>query len=265
MKKITSADNPRLKAAVRLKTSRGRKTQQRIIIFGLRELQHALASGIEPLEVFLSSEILAADEIEELLQATGANTQFLDLPTALMSKLQYGERQDGVVAIAQRPELKLDRLQVPNNGLVVILEAIEKPGNIGAVIRSMDGAGADALVLADPQCDVLHPNCIRASLGAAFRIPIATGSTEQVINWCRQQELEMFATSDAASTSYTDADLTGKIAIALGNESHGLSAAWNLDDVRHLAIPMSGISDSLNISVAAGVILFEARRQRSAR
>ncbi len=264
MKKISSADNPRLKAAIRLKTSRGRKTQQRIIVFGLRELRHAMSGGIQPLEVFVCSELLEKSDIESLQQQAGPGTQFLDLPAALMSRLKYGERQDGVVAICQRPNLELDKLQVSDDALVVILESIEKPGNIGAVIRSMDGAGADILVLADSQCDVLHPNCIRASLGATFRIPLAIASTQQVIDWCRQQGLDMFATSDAASTSYADTNLKGKIAIAFGNEAHGLSDAWNRDDIHQIAIPMAGISDSLNISVAAGVILFEARRQRSA-
>lgn len=262
MKKITSQQNPRLKNAVRLKTSRGRKTQRRLIVFGLREVQRAIASGIQPLEIFLCSEMMTPAEVSRLQLDTSDSTEFYDLPIELMQRLKYGDREVLIVAVAQRPELSLDKMALVDNPLVVILESIEKPGNIGAVLRSMDGAGASALILADPQCDVLHPNCIRASMGSAFTTPLAIATTAQTLAWCRENELETFAARDSAATSYVSTKLTGPIAIAFGNEATGLSPQWEAEGVQGISIPMQGISDSLNVSVAVAVMLYEALRQR---
>ena len=146
---------------------------------------------------------------------------------------------------------------------VVILESIEKPGNIGAVLRSSDGAGADALILADPQCDVLHPNCIRASMGSVFTIPLAIATSEETLPWTRQQGLQIWAAADSAGQDYTTVDYRPPTAIALGNEATGLSPVWSASGQQGIRIPMRGISDSLNVSVAAAVILYEAMRQRA--
>jgi TrmH family RNA methyltransferase len=263
MKVISSPHNARLKTAIRLKTSRGRKTQRRIIVFGLREVQRAMASGIQPLEVFLCSERLPAKLPEELQTKAPESTVFYDLSPGLMQRLQYGDREIAVVAVAQRPPFRLDQLVLKTaDPMVLILESVEKPGNIGAVLRSMDGAGASALILADPRCDVLHPNCIRASMGSVFTIPLAIATAEETIAWCQQRELQMLAARDSAVGSYMGVDFRKPTAIAFGNEAIGLSPAWQIDEVREIGIPMCGICDSLNVSVAAAVILYEALRQR---
>ncbi len=266
MKKLTSAQNPRIKAAIRLKSTRGRKTQQRIIIFGHRESIRAVQSGIAPLELFLSSDLLTAGELDELVAVIPHSTDVYDLPEEVMTKLHYGERSDGVVAIAQRPEMRLESLKMSSDAneqpLVVVLESIEKPGNIGAVLRSVDGAGASAVVIADPKCDTLHPNCIRASMSSVFTIPIAVASTIETLAWCRLKGLTIYSMSDAGLTNYTECNWTGPIAMVFGNEANGLSTVWQNAPSKLVSIPMQGISDSLNISVAAGVALYEARRQR---
>lgn len=262
MKKISSPQNPRLKNAIRLKTSRGRKTQRRVIVFGLREVQRAIASGIQPLEIFLSQELVSAEDCQALQASTSPATEFYDLPAALMQRLKYGDREVSTVLIAQRPDLTLDKIVLDACPLVVILESIEKPGNIGAVLRSMDGAGASALILADPQCDLLHPNCIRASMGSVFTTPLAVASTAQILEWCRAQNLPVLAARDGADNCYTEAALNRPVALAFGNEAAGLSNHWGDADIDAIRIPMAGVSDSLNVSVAAAVILFEARRQR---
>ncbi len=265
MKKISSAQNPRLKAAVRLKTSRGRKTQQRIIVFGQRELLRAMQSGIRPLEIFLSSEMLDQEEFPELIAELPEHTDVFDLPASLMNRLKYGDRADGVVAIAQRPELKLNDLKLVAGiepPLVVVLESIEKPGNIGAVLRTVDGAGASAVILSDPKCDVLHPNCIRASMGSVFTIPLAIASGRESINWLCEQGISICSLTDAGQTPWADMDWTKPVAVVLGSEAGGLTQPWLEPPCRTVAIPMQGISDSLNVSVAAGVALYEARRQR---
>ena len=262
MKKISSPQNPRLKNAIRLKTSRGRKTQRRIIVFGLREVERAIESGISPLEIFLSSELISDEDCDVFQQLSASGTDVYDLPAELMQRLKYGDRQVGVVLIAQRPELTLDKLALDDCPLVVILESVEKPGNIGAVLRSMDGAGATALILADPQCDLLHPNCIRASMGSVFTLPVAIATATEILDWAERNSLPLFAANDAAAQTYTEVDFCSSAAIAFGNEATGLSEAWSAATITGISIPMAGISDSLNVSVAAAVMLFEARRQR---
>ncbi len=262
MKKISSPQNPRLKNAIRLKTSRGRKTQRRVIVFGLREVQRAIASGIQPLEIFLSQELVCEEDCQALQAATAPTTEFYDLPAELMQRLKYGDREVSAVLIAQRPDLSLNKIVLDACPLVVILESIEKPGNIGAVLRSMDGAGASALILADPQCDLLHPNCIRASMGSVFTTPLAVATTPQILAWCQSQDLPVLAARDSATDCYTDVALNRPVALAFGNEASGLSSHWGNADIDSIGIPMAGVSDSLNVSVAAAVVLFEARRQR---
>jgi TrmH family RNA methyltransferase len=254
-----------LRAAVRLKTTRGRKTQQRVIIFGHREVMRAIASGIHPLEVFLSTEMLDTMAQEELLGALRPPVEVFELPRSLMARLRYGEREEGVVAIAHRPALDLHRLDLAAKQapLVLILESIEKPGNIGAVLRSADGAGADAMILVNPRCDVLHPNAVRASLGSVFTIPLAIADADEAIAWCARHGLDVVSLTDRGSIDYTAIDWRGAVAMVFGNEAEGLTARWLEPPCRTAAIPMLGISDSLNISVAAGVALYEARRQRT--
>lgn len=265
-KKITSVRNPRLKAAIRLKASRGRKTQQRIIIFGLRESLRAMTGGFAVQEVFVCRDQMSGKAVEELRSALPSQASLYEASEEIMQRLQYGDRQEAVVCVAQRPDLSLGRLAiaVATRPLVVILEGIEKPGNIGAVLRSADGAGASAVILADPQCDVLHPNCIRASLGSGLTMPLAIGSGSEVREWCRETGLTVVAFSDRGEDPYTTIDWSQPLAMALGSEAHGLSPFWMDTAERTAAIPMRGIVDSLNISAAAAVVLYEAHRQRSA-
>ncbi len=142
---------------------------------------------------------------------------------------------------------------------------MEKPGNVGAVLRSADGAGADALIAASPRTDLLNPNAIRASAGTVFAVPLASGSSEAVLTWARASGLRIITTRVGAGRTYTDADLRGPVAIVLGAETEGLTAVWDAPDIEAVAIPMRGVADSLNVSVSAAVLLYEARRQRDRR
>lgn len=262
MKRITSAQNPRLRSAIRLKSSRGRKTQRRIIIFGLREVRRAMESGVLPLELFLATESLNQDDLQFLVDSSQQSCQVYELPLELMQRLRYGDRPVEVVAVAQRPDMSLDDFQPVAGRPVVILESIEKPGNIGAVLRSIDGAGGGGLILADPCCDVLHPNCIRASMGTVFTVPIAIADSGAIPAWCDQHSIPLFVATDAADRRYCHANLGRQVAIAFGNEGNGLSPFWLDGDFIPLSIPMCGIADSLNVSVATAVMLYEAHRQR---
>ena len=263
MKKISSPHNPRLRSAIRLKTSRGRKTQRRIIIFGVREIRRAVESGIWPLEVFLSSDLIDQPDLD-WASSHLEKSEVYDLPVELFGKLRYGERQDGMVAIAQRPELELRDIGLPKVPLVLVLESIEKPGNIGSVLRGADGAGANAVVMANPQCDPLHPNSIRSSLGTAFAVPLAIATNEQASQWIDANNLQLIIGTDSATTSYLSVDFCKPTAIVLGNESDGLSSFWlSHSSARAVSVPMNGHADSLNLSVASAIFCYEALRQRA--
>jgi TrmH family RNA methyltransferase len=151
---------------------------------------------------------------------------------------------------------------LPDDTLVIVLEGVEKPGNVGAVLRSADGAGADALIAADPRTDLFNPNVIRASAGTVFSLPLAAASSRATLDWLRDRGMRIVAARVDAADIYTDADLSGPLAIVLGAEAEGLSEAWSGPDVQAVRLPMLGIADSLNVSVSAAILLYEARRQR---
>ena len=181
---------------------------------------------------------------------------------AVLAKVAFGERAEGLVAVVRIPSTDLARLALPDDALVVVIEGVEKPGNLGAVLRSADGAGADAVIVASPRSDIYNPNTIRASAGTVFAIPLAAAPTADVLAWLRTEGFRTVAARVDGATSYLDIDLTGRVAIALGAEADGLSDAWAGDDIVAARLPMLGVADSLNVSVTAAVLLYEARRQR---
>ncbi|MEO5966079.1 MAG: TrmH family RNA methyltransferase, partial [Candidatus Limnocylindrales bacterium] len=168
----------------------------------------------------------------------------------------------GLVATVRIPDRSLGRLSLPADALVVVLEGVEKPGNLGAVLRSADAAGADAVIAADPRTDLDNPNAIRASLGTLFSMPAAAGTSAEVRALLDRTGMTILAARVGADRAYTDVDLRGPVALVLGSEADGLTAAWDGDGIIAVALPMLGIADSLNVSVTAAVLLYEARRQR---
>jgi TrmH family RNA methyltransferase len=263
---IASAANPRIRAAMRLRDRRARDDAGLTIVDGGREVRRALEAGVAVEEAFVCEALVRTDDARaavSALESAGART-WTTSETAF-AKVAFGERAEGVVAIVRTPSTELDALRIPEDPLVVVLESVEKPGNLGAVLRSADGAGADALILADPRTDPFNPNAIRASAGTAFTVPIATGSSAEVRDWLRGHGVRVVAARVDAETDPWDADLRGPLAIALGSEADGLSAAWSTDDATAVRLPMLGVADSLNVSVAAAVLLYEARRQRGHR
>jgi RNA methyltransferase, TrmH family len=182
----------------------------------------------------------------------------------VLDRLAYGDRAEGLVATVRIPDLGLEGLRLPADPLVVVLEGLEKPGNLGAVLRSADAAGADAVIVADPRTDPFNPNAIRASLGTIFAVPVASGTSDAVRAHLRDVGVTVVAARVDAPLPYTEADLRGAVAIVLGSEAGGLTDAWSGDDIRAVRLPMLGVADSLNVSVTAAVLLYEARRQRGA-
>ena len=263
MPEITSLQNPRIKAALRLRSSRQRRKQGRLLIDGLREIGRAIQAGIHLIEGFFCPQKADSGQLQKLLDLWAkTGTPLWQVSPAVMEKLAYGQREEGMVAVAEMPSRRLEDLVVPDRPVVAVLEGVEKPGNIGAVLRSADGAGIAAVLLADCPVDLWNPNTIRASLGCVFTMPMAISRSLQVLDWLRERGMRMYAARVDGSILYTEADLRPPAAIVLGSEAEGLSPIWAGPDIQAIRIPMRGQADSLNISVAAAVLFYESLRQQ---
>ena len=261
---LTSTANPRIRAAAALRDRRQRDRTGQTLVDGTRELRRALEAGATVAEAFVCEPLLAGADARAVLDGLrdrGVPVQPVN--ETVLEKLAFGSRAEGVVGVVRIPSLDLENLNLPANPLVVILDAVEKPGNLGAVFRSADGAGADAVILADVRTDPFNPNAIRASAGTIFSVPVSAASGADVRRWLERRGLRTLATRVDADGLYTDADLRGPLAIVLGAEAEGLSGAWAGPNVEAVRLPMLGAADSLNVSVSAAVVLYEARRQRS--
>ncbi len=262
---ISSPANPRIKALLRLRGRRDRESAGLTLVDGLREIRRALDAGAA-IEAAYVGPAATGDEGRGVRAALeGRGVPIVEVSAAVQARLAFGDRVEGIVVVVRTPSLDLDRLEVPAEPLVVVLEGVEKPGNLGAVLRTADGAGADALIAADPLADPWSPNAIRASLGTIFSVPTALASSEAACAWCRARGIRPIAARVDAPLVYTDVDLTGPVALVLGSEADGLTPTWDAPEVEPVRLPMLGIADSLNVSVAAAVLLYEARRQRDAR
>jgi len=264
MPQITSVHNPRVKSALKLRDRRHRDKQGRTLIDGVRELSRAVAAGVRLTEIFVCEPLCRGDEARQLLSglaSTGAT--IYSVTEAVFGALAFGQRSEGALGVAMTPGATLDALQLPECPLVAVLEGVEKPGNVGAVLRSADGAGVSALVVADARTDLYNPNAIRASLGTIFTVPVATDAASDTLEWLRQQRLVVYAARVEGGILYTAADFRGPSAIVLGSEAQGLSPVWSESDVTAVGLPMCGKADSLNVSAAAAVLFYEALRQRS--
>ncbi|HWA97395.1 MAG TPA: RNA methyltransferase [Pirellulales bacterium] len=260
---ITSRQNQRLKDVAHLRERRQRKAHGRTVIDGARELLRALEAGVPIIEAFVCPERVRKDEARRAVELLGQLCKSIwSITPELYDQLAYGGRDDGVVAVAEPKGRSLAEFSLPPQPLVAVLEGVEKPGNVGAVLRSADAAGVTGLIVADSGTDLYNPNTIRASLGTVFSVPTFAASSAQALEWLVAHGLAIFAARLGAAKRYTEVDLTRPAAIVLGSEAEGLSQAWNRDEVVGVEIPMLGSADSLNVSVAAAVLFYEAVRQR---
>ena len=260
---LTSFANPRVKAAGALRDRRQRDRTGLTLIDGARELRRALEAGVTVVEAFVCEPLLAGPDaraVFDRLRAKGTTLHTTSEP--LFAKLAFGERAEGIVAVVQIPTTRLDDLALPPVPLVVVIEGVEKPGNVGALLRSADGAGVDAVVVASPRTDLFNPNAIRASAGTIFSVPLAVAATADVIAWLRARSIRIVAAQVEAERLYTATNLRGPVAIVVGAEDDGLTDAWTGPEVDAVRLPMLGVADSLNVSVSGAVLLYEARRQR---
>jgi TrmH family RNA methyltransferase len=259
--RITSRQNVRVKEAAKLRGSRQRVKQGRILIDGVREVGRALDAGVRVVELF----VCETQEVELpllLLVERLIEVKIATVTPEVFEKLSFGERAAGVVAVAELPIRLLTELQLPPRPLVAVLAGLEKPGNLGAILRTADGAGVDAVIVADGGTDLYNPNTIRASMGAVFRANVCAASAKEVLAQLREWQVSLVATRVDAPMCYTEFDYTHGAAILLGSEADGLGPEWRADDVTAVHVPMRGMADSLNVSVAAGILFYEALRQK---
>ena len=263
---VTSARNDKVKRVLQLQEkARARRECGRFVVEGRRELGHCLAAGFQAETLFVCEEILPPDDCSTLcrLAAEGnPELRVIRVPAALYARIAYREGTEGILAEIRLRERSLDEVRLGAAPLVVVLEGVEKPGNLGAVLRSADAAGADAVICCDPATDWFNPNLIRASLGGVFTTQVAAASTPDTLSWLRRQGLRILTAQLQDASWYYDTPMTGGTALILGTESTGLTSAWRRAADARIKIPMLGRLDSLNVSVSAAILLFEAVRQR---
>jgi TrmH family RNA methyltransferase len=259
---ITSMQNQRVKDACRLRDRRGRQDQQRIIIDGTREIDRALDANCEIVELFVRQDDVFETATELLqLKADARGVEIIPVSPQVFGKLAFGARAEGVVAVGRPPHKTLAELQLGPKPVVAVLEGLEKPGNVGAVIRSADGAGVAAVIVVDGGTDLYNPNAIRASLGTAFTVPLVDAPAQTARDWLEANSFQILTARVGAGTNYTDISYGRATALVLGSESHGLSDIWQGDGVTPISLPMLGVADSLNVSVTAALLFYEALRQ----
>lgn len=264
--RISSAQNPKIKHLLLLQEkSRARREQGLFVVEGLRELRHCLEGGYEIDTLFVCEDnVSIIPSINAVIPSAAKESSprtFL-LPRSLFEKVAYRGGTESVIAEVRVKERRLEDLSLPENPLIVVLESVEKPGNIGAVLRSADAAGADALIICDPLTDLYNPNLIRASLGGIFTVPTVACTSEQAISFLREKGIAILTAQLQDSSLYYDTPMTGGTALVMGTESTGLTPLWREAATAHIRIPMLGRLDSLNVSVSAAILLFEAVRQR---
>lgn len=263
METITSAQNPKVKKLLALQEkSRSRREEGLFVVEGRRELEHCIEAGYEIDSVFISEEI--ASDPEDLMRRleTSGGIKVFSVSKEVYEKISYRGSTEGVIAEVRWKQLKLKDLRFKDNPLVIVLESVEKPGNLGAVLRSADAAGADAVIVCDPLTDLYNPNLIRASIGAIFSVPTVAASSEETIEWLKENRIKILTAQLQDSSLYYETPMTGPTAIVMGTESTGLTDVWRKAADAHIRIPMLGRLDSLNVSVSAAILLFEAVRQR---
>ena len=265
---ITSAQNPKIKELLALQEkSKERRKKGLFVVEGRRELLHCIEAEFEPHTLFICRDILSDKDFDKILGAIeenfcGSTYPIVEISQQLYDKVAYRGGTEGIIAEMHCKELSLEGLKMKENPLVVILESVEKPGNLGAVLRSADASGVDAVIVCDPLTDMYNPNLIRSSIGAIFTVPVATASSEDTIAWLKSKGIKIYTAQLQDSEWYYDTDMKGGTAIVMGTEATGLTNIWRKAADAHIKIPMLGRLDSLNVSVSAAILMFEAVRQR---
>ena len=258
MKQISSAQNPFIKSLVQLQEkAKARKQSGTFLIEGLREIELAHKGGYAFETILFVPELL-----NQSFDFSVFDAEIIEISKEVYQKLAYRDTTEGILAIAKGKNHRLSDLKLPKNPLILVMEAIEKPGNIGAMLRTCDAAKIDAVILANPKTDLYNPNTVRSSVGCLFTNQIAVGTTEEIIAFLLDKNIPFYSATLQNSTAYYTQNYTTPTAIVVGTEATGLSVAWREKATQNIIIPMQGEIDSMNVSVAAAILLFEAKRQR---
>lgn len=255
---ITSVQNERVKRIIRLQRKASvRRAEGLTVIEGAREVSRAIENGWRPVEIWF------CPELGERQPRTNANErEWVECSRSVFEKISYREGPDGVLAVGPLVGRTLAELDLPENPLILVAEGLEKPGNLGALLRTADGAGVDAVIVCDSATDLNNPNVIRASIGTLFYLPVAESTSDEAVAFLKKKGLKILSAVPDAEAVYTEIDLNGPLAIVVGAEDRGLSAGWKTVSDLNVRIPMLGKNDSLNVSVSAAILLYEAVRQR---
>ncbi len=261
---ITSTANPKIKHVVKLRQRAYRDEEQQMLVEGYREIRRALDNGYRPQMLFFCEELYLKNENEHALveDCAKCGAEIFDCSRIAFEKMAYRDRPDGLLVVGPRITCTLDDLTLPPNALVIVVEAVEKPGNLGTILRTADAAKAAAVIVCDKCTDIHNPNVVRASTGTLFALPIAEASSPETLTWLKARGFSIFAATPHAEALHFNVALTGNTAIALGAEQYGLTQTWMDAADQRVRIPMLGQADSLNVSAAATILLYEAIRQR---
>lgn len=260
MKQITSIQNPLIKSLVLLQEkAKARKQSGTFLIEGKREIELAIKGNYQLETILFLPELITENEINKLVKS---KVELIEITKEVYQKLAYRDTTEGILAIAKTKTLSLNDLKLPENALVLVMESIEKPGNIGAMLRTCDAAKIDAVIIANPKTDLYNPNIVRSSVGCLFTNQIASDTTENVIQFLKDKKIAIFGATLQNSNFYHTQDYTTASALVVGTEATGLTQAWRNNATQNIIIPMQGEIDSMNVSVASAILLFEAKRQR---
>lgn len=258
---ITSLQNPAIKNIVKLSKSKERREQQLFVIEGARELSLALQSDYQIQAVYVCREMFERTKYPDVLNSL-PDTIIFDISFPVFEKIAYRENSDGVVVLAKPKSHTLNDLKLSENPFLIVLESLEKPGNLGAILRTADAAAVDAVIVCDPQTDLYNPNVVRSGVGGIFTVQTAVCTSLEAVEWLAEKKITSFAAELQAAEFYQNVDFTQPSAIVMGTEADGLTDFWLKNAKKRIKIPMRGKIDSLNVSVSTAILVFEAMRQR---
>jgi TrmH family RNA methyltransferase len=263
--KLTSLQNARVKDVLKLRKRSHRDECGVLLVEGYRELDRAVSNQWNPAQVFFCRDLFLGDNEDALLaRCRAAGAELFDCTEAVFRKMAYRDRPDGLLGLAPQIHRGLNDLELPNNPLLLIAESIEKPGNLGTILRSADASGVDAVIVCDRCTDINNPNVVRASIGTLFSVPVVEASSEDTRAWLSEHGIQSLAATPYADQDYTAVDMTVGTALVVGSEQYGLKDEWLKQATHQVVIPMLGQCDSLNVASAATILLYEAVRQRRA-
>jgi len=263
VKTISSLQNPLIKNLLLLQEKpRERKEQNLIVIEGTREIRLALMAGFTITNLIYCKDLIPEVDLNAMLSAEIPSGEVAEVPAGVYNRIAYRKDHEGAIALAIPKRIQFNDLKFGATPLFLVLESVEKPGNLGALLRTADAAHLDGVIICDPQTDIYNPNVIRSGIGCIFTVPVVTSTTSETISWLRANTIRMFGTALTATRFYHETDLSGPAAIIMGSEANGLSETWLKESDELIKIPMNGKIDSMNVSASAAIVVFEALRQK---